>query len=168
MTSSLFPLVTFDAISRGELNACLVAWGHKMGPCERATAGWSHGLQFEGELVAVVATDTLIRETCAGFGRSQAVELSRLCSCSPALTRVALRLWREFVFCRLCVSSGYRWAVSYQCEALHTGNTYRFDGWIPVGRSSSGTDPRGNRKGRRKTIWAWSPYPEDMTARRAA
>ena len=53
----LAPLVSFDAIEKDELNRCLVAWGHKMGPWERPTfRGWFHGLRHDGQLVAVLAT----------------------------------------------------------------------------------------------------------------
>ncbi len=44
---------------------------------------------------------------------------------------------------------------SYQDADMHSGNTYRFDGWTRIGFSSSGTDIRSGRKGRRKWIWHW-------------
>ncbi|HYE47293.1 MAG TPA: hypothetical protein VEA44_16130 [Caulobacter sp.] len=165
---SLLPMVTFDVIEREELNRCLTAWGHLMGPCIRPAKGWSHGLRHDGELVAVVATDGLIRPTCAGFTRDQAVELSRVCAVRRDLCRVAVRLWREFVFRQLAAGEGYTWAVSYQDQRLHVGDLYRFDGWLPVATSRSGTDKRSGKKGRRKVIWAWSPDPLAMAARRAA
>ena len=165
--TALFPLLNFGAIEREELNAQLTAWGHRMGPCRRATDGFSHGLHHEGQLIAVVATDTLIRERCAGLARSEAVELSRLCAVRPDLCRVALRLWREFVFRPLADARGYAWAVSYQDEALHPGDVYRLDGWFPLARSRGGVDPRTGRKGRGKTIWGWSPDAALMAGRRA-
>jgi hypothetical protein len=165
---SLLPLITFDAIERAQLNTRLALWGHAMGPCERATKGWSHGLAHDGQLVAVVATDTLVTPLVAGFDRAQAIELSRLCAVRRDLCRVALRLWREFVFRPQAEAGGYPWALSYQDEGLHTGDLYRFDGWLPLARTRSGTDLRGGRKGRNKTTWGWSPdlaVMADMRAR---
>ncbi len=72
-----------------------------MGEIHRPTRGWSYGLRHEGRLLAVVATDTLIRERVAGLTRHDAVELSRLCAAKPDLCRVALRLWRSFAFPQL-------------------------------------------------------------------
>ena len=46
-------------------------------------------------------------------------------------------------------------AVSYQDEALNSGDLYRFDGWIPIGRGGGGPDSRTGRPGRRVKIWAW-------------
>lgn len=83
--------------------------------------------------------------------RENTCELSRLCAERPHLCRVALRLWREFVFPQL----GYRYVISYQDADMHSGNTYRFDGWKRAGFSSSGTDTRSGRRGRRKWIWVW-------------
>lgn len=154
----LFPPVTFEPISLGEANACLAAWAHKMGPLERGDADRlpHYALRHEGVPVAVAMTSDLVRE-CVGGGnqhltRDNTVELSRLCAARSGLCRVALRLWREFVFPQL----GYQHAISYQDADMHNGNTYRFDGWRRIGFSSSGTDTRGSgRKGRRKWIWMW-------------
>jgi antitoxin VapB len=154
MSRSSFP-VTFEAIDRNELNACLSAWGHRMGPVRRPTGGWSHGLRHGGGLVAVAATDVLMQPRVAGLGRHEAVELSRLCASRPDLCRVALRLWRAFVFPALVAERGYRWAISYQDAAAHSGNLYRFDGWARIGVSRSGTDRRTGRPGRNKVIWGW-------------
>ena len=79
-----------------------------MGEIHRPTRGWSYGLRHEGRLLAVVATDTLIRERVAGLTRHDAVELSRLCAAKPDLCRVALRLWRSFAFPAIAVARGYR------------------------------------------------------------
>lgn len=155
MTGPAFADVTFAAITRDELNHCLVEWSHKMGPVRRPSRGWSHGLRCGKDLVAVAATDTLIRPRVAGFGRREAVELSRICAARPDLSRVVLRLWRSFVFPALCHDRGCRWAVSYQDADAHTGDLYRFDGWVRLATSRSGTDPRTGRKGRRKVIWGW-------------
>lgn len=163
----LFPDITFRPIGRDTLNQCLVAWGHKMGPVRRPTGGWSHALLVDGEPVAVAATDTLIRPRVAGLTRHEAVELSRLCAARPDLSRVALRLWRSFVFPALCEECGFTWALSYQDAALHSGNLYRFDGWVRLATSRSGTDPRTGRKGRRKIIWGWRDA-HDAPARASA
>lgn len=152
----LLPPVTFEPITLDEANDCLLVWSHKMGPLERGNeAGTHHGLRHDGRLVAVAMTSTLIRE-CVGGGnqhltRKNTCELSRLCAERPGLCRVALRLWREFVFPQL----GYTDAISYQDADMHSGATYRFDGWERIGFSSSGTDQRSGRKGRRKWIWRW-------------
>jgi hypothetical protein len=112
----------------------------------------AHGLKFEGELVAVVTTSNLCRENVAkhpGLTRMNTVEMSRLCSSSPFLCRVALRMWREFVFRPL----KQPFAITYQDMDRHTGATYRNDGWKKIGESRSGTDSRSGRKGRNKAIW---------------
>ena len=155
MSSSCFSDVCFRAIHRSDLNLLLVEWEHRMGPVRRPNRGWSHGL-FHGDVpVAVVATDRLIRERVAGLNRTEAIELSRLAAARPDLSRVVLRLWRAFVFPAICAEGGYGWAVSYQDALLHTGNLYRFDGWVMIGRSRSGVDKRTARQGRSKVIWGW-------------
>lgn len=155
---SMFPLVTFEEVDLFTANDCLVDWGHRMGALERGNSkGVHYALMRDREPVAVAMTSSLIRE-CVGGGlqhltRENCMELSRLCAVRPGLCRVALRLWREFVFPQLGVSH----AISYQDADLHNGNTYRFDGWTRSGFSSSGTDARSGRKGRRKWIWVWAP-----------
>lgn len=141
-----FPMVAFNPISLDEANRLLTQWGHKMGPCVRGNArGWSHALIHEGKPVAVTVTATLIRERVGGgavhLTRKSSIELARLCAERSGLCRVALRIWREFVFPAL----GYQFAVSYQDADLHDGNTYRFDGWQRVARSRSGPDSRSGR-----------------------
>lgn len=155
---SMFPLVTFDGIGLHQANELLVAWGHKMGPLERGNSvGVHHALYHAGEPVAVAMTASLIRE-CVGGGlghltRANCMELARLCAARPGLCRVALRLWREFVFPQLGVAA----AISYQDADLHSGATYRFDGWTRAAFSHSGTDARSGRVGRNKWIWVWQP-----------
>lgn len=160
------PIAHVEAIDRDMLNRALVAWQHKMGPWERPDFGRArfHGLFNNGDLVAVTAADGLIRAEVCELSRDQAIELGRLCAARPDLCRAMLRLWREFVFPAL----GYPWAVSYQDAAQHTGNLYRFDGWVRLGASSSGTDQRSGKRGRRKVIWGWSAGAEEMRLRRAA
>jgi len=160
LAPSLFPLVWFDQIDLSVANDCLQTWGHLMGPINRPMNGsvvsgggdTAHGLVLDGVLQAVTVTSTLIRENVAQhpeMTRENTIELSRLCSLSPHLCRVALRLWRESVFRPL----RYRFAISYQDLDRHTGNTYRLDGWKVIARSRSGTDTRSGRPGRRKAIW---------------
>lgn len=160
MSEAGFAPVIFEPITRDELNAHLVLWGHRMGEVRRPTRGWSHGLRYKGRLLAVVSADTLIRERVGGLTRFDAIELSRLCAARSDLCRVALRLWRSFVFPAIAAARGCRWAISYQDAALHSGNLYRFDGWVPLGRSRSGTDSRSGRPGRRKVIWGWCDNPQ--------
>jgi antitoxin VapB len=166
----LEPLIAYDAITRDECNDALRRWAHRMGPVERPDTGVArfHGLRHDGRLIAVTASDALIAETCAGFTRAQAYELSRVCAERADLNRVTVRLWREFVFPAMAQVRGYSWAVSYQDAVLHSGNLYRFDGWIELGRSASGTDQRSGRKGRRKVIWGWHPDPATRRAHTAA
>lgn len=164
MSDLLIPSVSFVAITLAEANRLLELWGHKMGPCQRGNSrGWSHALVHEGEAVAVTITATLIRETVGGaphLNRGNCIELARLCACRPSLCRVVLRLWREFVFPAL----PYEFAMSYQDADLHSGNTYRFDGWERVSYSSSGPDTRSGRKGRRKWVWVWPRDSRKETA----
>jgi hypothetical protein len=163
------PLVSFDTITRQELNACLIAWEHRMGPWNRPNyREWLFGLRHHGELCAVTAASDLIRENVAGFSRAEAFELGRLCAARPALNRVALRLWREFIFPVLCGAHGFSWAISYQGAASDHGDLYRFDGWVRVGFSHSGTDARSGRVGRDKIIWGWCADEAERKARRVA
>jgi hypothetical protein len=156
-----FSIARFTPISLDEANVALTAWNHKMGVLHRGNQGAvCHGLFHREELVAVTTVSDLIREAdLEGFAmvRSSCCELSRLCAARPGLCRVALRLWREFVF----PSLGYQHAISYQDADLHSGNTYRFDGWKRIAFSCSGTDAQSGRKGRRKWIWVWPPSGEN-------
>lgn len=163
------PILHCAQIEPDEADRALIAWGHKMGPCRRPIGTLrAHGMFAHGKLCALTVTADLIAETCAGFRRDQAIELARLCAERRDLCRPMLRLWREFIFPAFCVP----WAVSYQDEKLHTGNVYRFDGWVQLHqRARSGTDARGHsttiggkRVGRTKTIWGWHP---DVDVRRA-
>jgi hypothetical protein len=152
----IHPLVTFDQLKRGEANALLDAWGHKMGPCERGNEqGLSYALMEEGRPVAVAMAMTLIAPNVGGgqshLTRENCIELARLCAERPGLCRVALRLWREFVFPRM----GYQYAMSYQDADIHSGNTYRFDGWKRMGYARGTLDRRTNRQGRNRYIWVW-------------
>jgi len=156
---SVLPLVEFSDCSLHEANTLLAAWGHKMGELKRGNQGaWCHVLLANGEPQAVTTASNLIAANVGGglkqLTRENTVELSRLCAVRPGLCRVALRLWREFVWPTL----GYEYAISYQDADLHTGNTYRFDGWERVGQPArSGTDTRSGRPGRTKWVWLWPP-----------
>jgi hypothetical protein len=153
----LFPLATFEEIDLFVANDRLARWEHKMGPLNRGNSGAQqcHALIVAGELVGVALTSSLIREHVGGglsyMNRDNAVELSRLCASERWACRVVLRLWRELVF----PGTGAQYAISYQDAGLHTGNTYRFDGWERMAYSSSGTDQRTGRQGRNKWIWVW-------------
>lgn len=159
----LIPLVSFDRISQTQANFCLGEWAHKMGPCERPFPVQCFALRHEGYTRAVImhgppvapqiATEVMGQE----LQRERTVEVVRLCAWKPGLCRVVLRLWREFVFPSLQKEGGIKWAISYQDAELHTGNTYRFDGWERIHYSSSGTDARSGRAGRKKWIWLWPP-----------
>lgn len=156
-------IVHVAQIERKDADRALVAWEHKMGPCNRPMGVLkAHGLFAHGKLCAVTVTADLVAASCAGLSREHAVELARLCAERSDLCRVMLRLWREFVFPYF----GREWAVSYQDEALHSGDTYRFDGWVRLQEhASSGTDQRSKRKGRTKTVWGWHADPVVRKAR---
>ena len=163
----LVPLQHIERIENADADRALIAWGHKMGPCRRVQGALvSHGMFAHGRLCAVSVTADLVRESCAGLTRREAIELARLCADRPDLCRPMLRIWREFVFPHF----GRPWAVSYQDEALHSGNVYRFDGWVQLREHArSGTDSRSGRKGRSKTVWGWHADPAQRAAvRRAA
>jgi hypothetical protein len=146
------PLASFEPISLEALNACLVAWEHKMGVLRRPFApAVCHGLFHRGEIVAVTAASTLIPAQLEGLDRADTIELSRLCAARPHLCRAMLRLWREFWL----PESGYRYAISYQDERLHLGTTYKHDGFRVLTRTRSGTDARSGVRGRTKTVWYW-------------
>ena len=154
----LIPLLWFDQIELPEANACLEEWGHHMGALRRPINGeLCHALihRHEGPVV-VVTTSTLIKDAVGGglahLGRHNTIELSRLCARRAGLCRLGIRLWREFVFPAL----GLAYAISYQDADMHSGATYRFDGWgrSPL-KSRSGTDSRSGRKGRDKWVWVW-------------
>jgi antitoxin VapB len=166
MTDSMFPVATFQSVSLPYANELLVRWEHRMGPLERGNSGalHCHALFVHGFPVGVACTSSLIRERVGGglghLTRLNAIELSRLCAGEPWACRVVLRLWRESVFPNLHVAA----AISYQDADLHTGNTYRFDGWRRAGYSHSGSDRRTGRPGRNKHIWVWPPTAAELSA----
>lgn len=156
------PLASIDSIDRDTLNECLVAWGHRMGPYTRPKFAIEahHALFQDGVPVAVAAAGETAREVVGqtGIRRDQCVELIRLCAVRPHLCRPMLRLWREIVLPSLLLAHRRQLAVSYQDEALHSGDLYRFDGWVEIGKGGGGgTDARTDRQGRKMKIWAWPP-----------
>jgi antitoxin VapB len=158
MEEPLVPMIAFDAIDLPTANECLRRWGHKMGPLARGKqSAWCHGLIVNGKVVAVTTASYLIAPVVGGglrhLTRINTLELSRLCAERSGLCRVAIRLWREFVFPHL----PFQFAISYQDADLHRGHTYRFDGWQRVGRAKSGPDTRSGRPGRDKWVWLWPP-----------
>ncbi len=151
------PIQHLAAFDLREANLALARWGHRMGACNRPNADvWAHGVFLHGDLIALSVTATTIKPggTC-GLDRTQAIELARLCAAVPWANRVMLRLWREAIM----PAYGRPWAVNYQDEALHSGNTYRLDGWVRLGRTRSGTDTRSGKRGRNKTVWGWHSDP---------
>lgn len=150
------PLLSFDAIELREANILLAKWGHKMGPLKRGNQGAICHALFHGDSpIAITTVSTLIAPVVGGglrdLNRDNTRELSRLCAARTGLCRVAIRLWREFVF----PSLGCQFAISYQDADLHNGNTYRFDGWKRAAFAHSGKDTRSQRPGRDKWVWVW-------------
>lgn len=154
------PVVHIEAIDRADANRLLAAWGHRMGAYTRPSYAIEahHALFHCGEPVAVTMTGETVREVVGDTGvrREDAVELARLCAAREHLCRPMLRLWREFVFPAVAAAHGRAVAVSYQDEALHTGDVYRFDGWQRIGKGGGGgRDSRTGRPGRKLAIWGW-------------
>lgn len=163
------PLVHLDAIDREEANRLLVAWGHRMGAYTRPSYAIEahYALFVQGEPTALAMAGETVREVVGGTGirRDQCVELVRLCAARRDFCRPMLRLWREVVFPAIAVAHQREIAVSYQDEALHTGDVYRFDGWRLIGRGGGGgPDSRTGRPGRRMKIWAWPPNAAELRA----
>ena len=134
-----------------------------MGPLHRGNqSAVCHMLFNKGRPLAVTTASNLIRTNVGGglimLTRENTIELSRLCASRKDICRVALRMWREFVFPNL----EYKYAVSYQDAHIHNGNTYKFDGWRKLGFSHSGTDYRSGRKGRDKWIWVWHKNKKEL------
>lgn len=156
-------ILSVQSIDRDQLNGMLLAWGHRMGVYSRPrfTFEAHHALFHHDVPVAVTAAGETVRDQIGRtpVRRQDAVELVRLCAARADLCRPMLRLWREFIFPDIA-RAHHRWiAVSYQDEALHSGNLYRFDGWTELGAAGGGgTDSRTGRKGRSMRLWGW-PLP---------
>lgn len=93
---------------------------------------------------------TLIRPRVAGFDRHQAIELSRLCAARPGIFAASRCACGVSMLPAIAQERGCNWAISYQDCALHSGDLYRFDGWVRLGVSRSGVDPRSGRRGRNR------------------
>lgn len=165
------PVAHLEAIERSNLNRLLVEWGHRMGPYRRPNYTFEahHAFFVHGEPVAVSASGETVRETVGrtGIARGEVVELVRLCASREHLCRPMLRLWREIIFPALSERYQRPIAISYQDEALHSGNLYRFDGWIDLGKGGGGgPDTRTGRVGRSLRIWGWAADRNDRDALR--
>lgn len=156
------PLAHIDAIDIEMANNLLVEWGHRMGPVRRPKYAIeaAHALFQHGRPVAVTVAGETVREVVGqtGITRDDAVELIRLCAARSHLCRPMLRLWREMIFPPIAAAHRRTVAISYQDQALHRGDVYRFDGWLDIGKGGrGGTDARTGRSGRSLRIWAWPP-----------
>lgn len=162
MIQASFPVVGVRQCGADELNHFLHAWGHPLDAVNRPYGRHDWLLEVDGRPVAVASSASIVSSTVAGYGRKDVVELSRIARApgDPAIMRVMLRLWREYL-ARRWPYWPVRAAVSYQLPGT-TGNLYRFDGWERVGtvrRSGGGgtwtaTDPKVSKIGDgRKTLW---------------
>jgi antitoxin VapB len=171
MSLLIDPLGSFDLVDRDEANDCLVRWGHQHGANNRPRfcVPIDFGLRRKGNLVAVAMADTLIRPTC-DFTRNDAFELSRLCAAEPRISRLMLRMWTELGYPEIVRTWGTPWAISYQDATKHTGNLYRFDGWVRLRFTQGGSDPRAREStesARKRWIWGWHS-DEQLRAERKA
>ncbi len=159
------PILGLNRISNELANECLVKWDHKLGPCNRPFLTESFAIEKEGEPIAVAMSCSIVHGPVAGYSVKEVVELARLCSSTPYLNRVMLRLWREY-----CAPNYGAWrpkaVVSYSHNGLHSGDIYRFDGWGKVTDKAGSTGKGGNwgRRGKgyanqvihgRKTLWIY-------------
>jgi len=147
---------SFRRVDLADANKFLTLWNHKMGILRRGNQNAICHMLFHKSIpVAVTTASHLIRENVGGglkqLNRKNTIELSRLCANKSGICRIALRMWREFVFPEL----RFEFAISYQDAKIHSGNTYRFDGWKRLAFSHSGIDQRSGRRGRDKWIWVW-------------
>lgn len=167
------PVVGLVPVASAESDGLLVEWGHYLGELDRPYRNDAWALDLRGEPIAVATSSSIVGQTSAGFPKSEAVELSRLCT-KPGMewaTRVMLRLWREI--------AAPTWpcpapraglpalaAVAYSKNDRHEGRIYRFDGWERV-TTSAGSPGGGQWSTKRessdasagaKTLWLWR-YP---------
>jgi hypothetical protein len=156
----LVNIIRYNRIDDELADRMLVAWGHWLKGCSRPFGRVSSGLFLYDELVAVAVSASTVNASCGGYPRQRCVELARLCAHPQHrdLTRVALRCWR--------VTAASEWPywladvlVSYQNAIRHTGDIYRFDGWIKVadtkGSTGGGTWSRPRKSGEPKAVWAY-------------
>lgn len=146
-----------------DANDLLVAWGHRLGPCNRPFGQIGYVLEFLGVPVSVAISASTVSDTVAGFRRMDVVECARQCS-DPAeswASRIMIRLWRQ-----VCAPKWPYWPVkagiSYSKNSMHSGNLYRFDGWEKVSDDCGFVS--GSNYGRgvedypaagKKTLWIW-------------
>jgi hypothetical protein len=158
-----FPIVAFDVIENDEADLRLQEWGHWLGACNRPFGRQSFGLFIHNALVAVAVSASTVNGHCAGYKRSEVIELARLCAHPDHrdMTRVAIRLWRS-----IAPKAWPYWdsiaLVSYSNAIRHKGDIYRFDGWTKVASVKGGkcgvntgwTRPRHNYDP--KDVWVWA------------
>lgn len=72
--------VTAESIPVDGANALLVAWGHRLGPCNRPFSQRAYALLVDGEPISLAISASAVSGTVAGYRRDQVVELARLCS----------------------------------------------------------------------------------------
>lgn len=152
----LYPMPVADA------NALLLAWGHKLGPCERPFHSEAFALELHGEPISVAISASIVNGPVAGYERTEVVELARQAAAAAWANRVMIRLWRE-----VCAPAWPCWpvraAVSYSHNGMHRGDLYRFDGWEKVREDSrSGGGGSWGRKRKStdavygsKTLWVY-------------
>lgn len=165
------PLAGVYPVTMAEANALLVAWKHKLGPCERPFGQEGYVLEAKGVPVAVAVSASIVNgpvrneDSSISYERDQVVELARLAAANPWANRVMLRLYRE-----VCAQLWPHWSVeaivSYRHRGLHKteDNLYRFDGWSlwrsgVAGSRGSGTwtktrDADAAVVGK-KDLWGW-------------
>jgi hypothetical protein len=157
-------IVDVQPITLDDANDMLVPWEHKLGAVNRPFRSEPFALFIDGDPICVAVSPSTVSSTAGGYQRNELVELARLCAApgNSWVNRVMLRIWREVL--------GPRWdcwpvkaALSYSKNAMHSGNLYRFDGWVKIandaGSSGGGqwstlrTDDdvvRGS-----KSLWIW-------------
>lgn len=158
---SVFPLASFVEIDHVEADQVLVRSAHYLGACDRPFGRQSFGLIVGGRVVSVAVSASTVSARCAGFNRTEVVELARLASVpgQNTWTRVALRCWRELA--PQIWGAKYwpvRACVSYSNETRHKGDVYRFDGWRKVavmpGSAGGGTWTH-TRTREDKAVWLY-------------
>lgn len=155
-------------IGVAEANRLLIAWEHKLGPCNRPFHQEAFALHVLDRPVSVAISASIVNgpvgnaDGSIAYARNEVVELARQASCEPWANRVMIRLWRE-----VCAPLWPCWpvkaAVSYSHNGMHTGDIYRFDGWerwkTNAGSTGGGTWGR-KRLGTdavygKKTLWGY-------------
>lgn len=162
------PMVGLMPIEVDEANQLLVAWQHKLGPCNRPFRQEAFALELDGRPISLAISASAVSATVGGYARTEVVELARLCALpgNRWANRVMLRLWRE-----VCAPRWACWpvraAISYSKNAEHRGDLYRCDGWERLqedcGSSGGGTWSRRREPGEpvdgTKTLWVWRYAP---------